>query len=71
MDPTLQDNVLLLPADAYIYHIGNAHDMRSIIRRGSILGGCLIRDRQPVFFTAVNPMYTHQHKERRSSIQSG
>ena len=37
VDPTLQDNVLL-PYDFadYIYHIGNAHDMHSIIQGGLI-----------------------------------
>ena len=65
VDPTLQDNALL-PSDCaeYIYHIGNAHDMHSIIKGGWIPGGRrLERDRQSVFFTAVNPMYTHQNQE--------
>ena len=67
VDPALRDNVLL-PNDFadYIYHIGNAHDMHSIIQGGLILGGrSLKRDRQSVFFfcTAVNPRYTHQHQE--------
>ena len=37
VDPTLQDNVLL-PDDfaEYIYHIGNVHDMHSIIQSGLI-----------------------------------
>ena len=37
VDPSLQDNVLL-PDDfaEYIYHIGNAHDMHSIIQGGLI-----------------------------------
>ena len=40
VDPSLQDNVLL-PDDfaVYIYHIGNAHDMHSIIQGGLIPGG--------------------------------
>ena len=52
VDPLLQDTVLL-PNDFadYIYHIGNAHDMHSIIQ------GSLKTDRQSVFFTAVNPMH--------------
>ena len=51
VDPLLQDNVLL-PDDLaeYIHHIGNAFAMHSIIRR----------DRQSVFFTAVNPMDARQ-----------
>ena len=51
VDPTLRDNVLL-PNDFahYIYNIGNAHDMHSIIQGGLIPGGrSLKRDRQSVF----------------------
>ena len=65
VDPTLQDNVLL-PNDfaGYIFHIGNAHDIHSIIQGGLIPGGrSLKRDRQSVFFTAVNPMYAYQDLE--------
>ena len=40
VDSTLQDNVLLPNNVAdYIFHIGNAHDMHSIIQGGLILGG--------------------------------
>ena len=52
----LQDN-FLLPDDfaEYIYHIQNAHEMHSIIQGGLIPGGkSHRRDRQSVFFTAVN-----------------
>ena len=61
VDPTLQDNVLL-PDDFadYIHHIGNAHDMHSIIQGGLVLGRTLKRDRRSVFFTAVNSMYVNQ-----------
>ena len=65
VDPTVQDNVLL-PNDIvdYIYHLGNAHDMHSIIQGGLVPGGrSLKRDRQSVFFTAVNPMYANQDQE--------
>ena len=64
-DPTLQDTVLL-PDDftEYIHHIGNAHDMHSVIQGGLIPGRrSLKRDRQSVFFTAVNPMYASQDLE--------
>ena len=48
----------------YIYNIGNAHDMHSIVQGGSIpCGKSLKRDRQSVFFTAVNPMYANQYLE--------
>ena len=63
---TLQDNVLLLNDFAeYIFHIGNAHDMHSIIRCGLIPRGrrSLKKDGYPVFFKAVNPMHTYQHQE--------
>ena len=65
VDPTLQDNVLL-PDDfvEYIYHIGNAHDMHSIIQSGLIPGRkSFKRDSQSVFFTAMNPMYANQDLE--------
>ena len=60
VDPELQDNALL-PVDfaEYIYH-----DMHAIIQGGLIPGGkSLKRDRQSVFFTAVNPMYASQDLE--------
>ena len=62
---TLQDNVLL-PDDfaEYIYHIGNAFEMHSIIKSGLIPGGTSLgRDRQSVFFTAVDPMYAGEDLE--------
>ena len=65
VDPALQDNVLL-PNDFadYIYHIGNAHDMHSIIQGGLIPGGkSLKRDRQALFFTAVSPTDDNQDLE--------
>ena len=62
VDPILQDNVLLTDDFAeYIYHVGNAHDVPSIIQSGLIPEGkSLKRDRQSVFFTAVNPTYVHR-----------
>ena len=62
VDLTLQDNVLL-PGDfeEYINHIGSAFEMHSIIKSGLMPGGeSLRRDRQSVFFTAVNPMCARQ-----------
>ena len=64
VDPILQDNIRL-PDDfaEYIYHIGNAFEMHSIIQSGLIPGGkSFRRDRQSVFFTAVNPMDTRQDR---------
>ena len=41
----------------YIYHVGNASELNSMIRNGLIPGGTsLKRGRQAVFFTTVNPM---------------
>ena len=66
VDLTLQDNVLL-PEDFvdYIYHIGNTHDMHSIIQGGLIPAGkkSQKRDRQSVFFTAVNQMHANHDLE--------
>ena len=58
IDPSLQDNVLI-PSNffEYIFHIGCAVNLHSIINSGLIPGGQNSgRDRQTVFFTAVNPM---------------
>ena len=57
IDPTLQDNVLI-PNNffEYIYHIGCAISLHSITNSGLIAGGQnLSKERQTVFFTAVNP----------------
>ena len=59
VDPLLQGNIILLPHDfaEYIYHIGNAYEMHSIIQSGlNPEGRSNRRDRQSVFFTAVNPI---------------
>ena len=58
IDPTLQDNVLSPKGfTEYIYHIGNANELNSIIRNGLRPGGTsLKRGRQAVLFTTVNPM---------------
>ena len=63
IDPSLQDNELI-PNNffGYIYHIGCAVNLHST-NSGLIPGGqnsC--RDRQAVFFTAVNPMHKN-HKD--------
>ena len=65
VDPTLQDNVLL-PDDfaQYICHIGNGIELHSVIKSGLFPGGRSLRkDRQSVFFTAVNPMYAGEDLE--------
>ena len=66
--PTLQDNVLLLDDFAeHIYHIGIAIHHQKLInpRKRS-----LKKDRQSVFFTAVNPM-DDTSRSGRSPIRSG
>ena len=63
-DPTLQDDVLI-PNNffEYIYHIGCAINLHSITNSGLIPGGQnLGKERQTVFFTAVNPM-DKEHKD--------
>ena len=64
IDPTLQDNVLI-PNNffGYIYHTGCAVSVHSITNSGLIAGGQnSSRERQTVFFTAVNPMHKN-HKD--------
>ena len=64
IDPSLQDNVLI-PDDffEYIYHIGCAINLHSIINSGLIPGGQnLSKERQTVFFTTVDPM-NKEHKD--------
>ena len=64
VDPAVQDNVLI-PNNffAYIFHIGCAVILHSITNSGLIAGGQnSSRDRQTVFFTAVNPMHKN-HKD--------
>ena len=68
VDPALQGNVLL-PEDftEYIHHVGSLSEICSTIRSGLIPGGrSLKRDRQSVFFTAVNPMDDDQSMEENS-----
>ena len=64
IDPSLQDNVLI-PNNffEYTYHIGCAINLHSITNSGLILGGQnLSKERQTVFFTAVNLM-NKEHKD--------
>ena len=64
IDPSLQDNVLI-PDNFFenIFHIGCAINLHSITNLGLIPGGHNSgRDRQTVFFSAVNPM-DKEHKD--------
>ena len=60
IDPTLQDNVII-PDNffQYIYHIGCAMNLHSIINSGLIPGGQNLSNRQTVFFLLVDTM-THK-----------
>ena len=63
IDPSLQDNVLI-PKDffEYIYHIGCAINLHSIMNSGLIPGGQKLSKRQTVFFTSVDPV-NKEHKD--------
>ena len=64
IDPTLQDKVVIPDCFfKYNYHIGCAINLHSITNSGLIEGGQnSSRDRQTVFFTAMNPM-DKNHKD--------
>ena len=57
IDPSLQDSVLI-PDDVfkYIYHVGCAINLHSIVNSGLIPGGQNLSNRQTVFFLPVNPL---------------
>ena len=64
IDPTLQDN-MLIPDNLfeYIHHVGCAISLHSTTNSGLIAGGQnSSKERQTVFFTAVNPM-DEDHKD--------
>ena len=74
IDPSLQDNVLI-PDDffKYMYHVGCAINLHSIINSGLILGGQNLSRRQIVFFLLVNQSYgSRTHRVLHSTcIQRG
>ena len=56
IDPTLQDNVLIGPGIfPYIYHVGCAFNLYSIINNGLVPGGQNLSKRQTVFFLPIDP----------------
>ena len=63
IDPSLQDNVVI-PNDffEYIYHVGCAINLHSIINSGLIPGGQNLSKIQSVFFLRVNPI-DKEHKD--------
>ena len=63
IDPTLQDNVVIGSGIFhYIYHIGCAFNLHSIINNGLIPGGQDLSRRQIVFFLPIDPRDT-DHKD--------
>ena len=63
IDPTLQDSVIILDGFfKYIYHVGCAINLHSIINSGLIPGGLNLSNRQTVFFLPVDPM-DKEHKD--------
>ena len=63
IDLALQDNVLIGPGVfPYIYHVGCAFNIHSIIGNGLIPGGQNLSRRQSVFFLPVNPR-DEDHKD--------
>ena len=63
IDPTLQDNVVIGSGIFhYIYHIGCAFNLHSIINNGLIPGGQDLSRRQTVFFVPIDPR-DESHKD--------
>ena len=63
IDPSLQDNVLIPNIFfEYIYHVGCAINLHSIINSGLIPGGQTLSSRQTVLFLPVDLM-DKEHKE--------
>ena len=63
IDPMSQDNVVIGSGILhYIYHIGCAFNLHSIINNGLILGGQYLSRRQTVFFLPIDPRNT-DHKD--------
>ena len=63
IDPSLQDNVVIQSNFfQYIYHVGCAFNLRSIISSGLILGGQSLSKRQTIFFLPVDLM-DKSHKD--------
>ena len=56
IDPSLQDNVVFQSNFfQYIYHVGCAFSLHSMISSGLILGGQSSSKRQTVFFLPIDP----------------
>ena len=63
LNPTLQDNVVIETGIfPYIYNVGCAFNLHSIINNGLIPGGQNLNRRQTVFFLPVDPR-DESHKD--------
>ena len=63
IDPTLQDNVVIGSGIFhYVYHIGCAFNLHSVINNGLIPGGQDLSRRQTVFFLPIDPR-DESHKD--------
>ena len=63
IDPALQDSVIFPDGFfKYIYHVGCATSLHSIINSGLMTGGQNLSNRQTVFFLPVDPM-DKKHKD--------
>ena len=63
IDPTLKDSVVIPDGFfQYIYHVGCAINLHSIINSGLIPGGQNLSNRQTVFFLLVDSM-DREHKD--------
>ena len=61
VDPSLQDNIIVPDGFfEYIYHVGCAINLHSIMNSGLIPGGQNLSKRQTVLFTPVDPMNKEQ-----------
>ena len=69
--PSLQDKVLI-PDDffEYIYHVGCATNLHSIINSGLIPGAQNLSKRQTVFFLPVNPMNKEQKDPKTVDLKA-
>ena len=69
IDPSLQDNVLILDDFfEYIYYIGCAIILHSIMNSGLIPGRQILCKRQTVFFLLVDPLNKNTRKKHQNTV---
>ena len=69
IDPTLQDNVVIgTGIFHYIYHVGCAFNLHSIINNGLIPGGQDSSRRQTVFFLPIDPRDKHHEDSEQNDF---